>query len=708
MPFASIGSFIAAGLSAIMATAILVHDRHSPVHRLFAAGILLFAVEEAFRGLIPAAILGQNVVYWQEWIFAVAALSTAVWLGFSISYARIDVDSFFSKWKTVLFGVGAAPVLFVAIFRTSLFRGSAVLLENATRWSIPLSWAGQLLQIFFIGTSVLVLFNLERTTLSSIGRIRWQIKFTVLGVGVLFALRIYLASQSLLYNNLDTGFGTINTLALIAANLLFGLSLYRTRSLNVDVYLSSATIQNSFTVILAGIYLLAVGILAQLARHSASNRSLPPLPIDAFIVFLSLTGLAVFLLSNRLRWKLRIFVSQHFRRPIYDYRSIWMELTSRTTSLMDANALSTAAARMVSESLEILSVSIWLVDESERRLTLGGSTALSGPRVREIEKAGKSAADFVRFLRQQSGCLDLDMVDCLWQKEIMEAGQEFFREDKMRYAIGLQAGGELVGVMTLNDDRVGGENKLSVEDLALLETLAAQLAASLLNLKLSARLRHNQEIETFQMVSTFFVHDLKNVASRLSLTMQNLPANFDNVEFRKDALRVISTSLAKIDDLCSRVSMLKPNIDPKVAQCDLNSLVASALEEFKANLRAKLEHDFQPLPKALIDAEQINTVLTNLVMNANEAVNGNGVIRVATVCDGISVGFVVRDNGCGMTKDFIEKSLFRPFQTTKKRGLGIGLFQSKLIVEAHRGTFEVTSAVGAGTEFRVMLPALFS
>ncbi len=81
---------------------------------------------------------------------------------------------------------------------------------------------------------------------------------------------------------------------------------------------------------------------------------------------------------------------------------------------------------------------------------------------------------------------------------------------------------------------------------------------------------------------------------------------------------------------------------------------------------------------------------------------------MATIYDGSSVGFAVRDNGCGMSEEFIEKSLFRPFQTTKKRGLGIGLFQSKLIVEAHRGTVDVTSAIGAGTEFRIMLPALSS
>jgi len=73
----------------------------------------------------------------------------------------------------------------------------------------------------------------------------------------------------------------------------------------------------------------------------------------------------------------------------------------------------------------------------------------------------------------------------------------------------------------------------------------------------------------------------------------------------------------------------------------------------------------------LFDSEQIHKVLTNLVMNANEAVNGNGVIHVSTLNDGNTVGFSVRDNGCGMSDEFIEKSLFRPFQTTKKKDSGL-------------------------------------
>src|SRR5204863_8021664 len=134
------------------------------------------------------------------------------------------------------------------------------------------------------------------------------------------------------------------------------------------------------------------------------------------------------------------------------------------------------------------------------------------------------------------------------------------------------------------------DEDLSTEDFVLVETLAAQLAASLLNLRLSARLRQAGEVEAFQTVSTFFVHDLKNLASKLSLTMQNLPEHFDDPEFRADALRVIAGSLAKIDGMCSRLAMLRQKIELSVAKCDLTQLIATTLDEF-TNLKAAIEPD---------------------------------------------------------------------------------------------------------------------
>jgi len=700
MPVSAVLSYAAAYFSLIVAAAVLLRDWRSTAHRLFAVGLALFMAEECLRGFIYGVVLPEDVSHWYKRLLVISALIPGVWMAFSLAYARVNSSEFLSKWKWLLITTAIAPAGFALIARSWLLTGT-VILAGAGRWNLSIGWAGRTLDVVKLVMAILILFNLERTVRSSRGRMRWQIKFMALGVGGLFALRIFLISQTLLYNRIDAGLGPVYAVALLAANLMFAASLARGRSLNVDVYLSTATIHNSLTIVLSGVYLLVVGLLAFLARHTGFSSSLP---VDAFVVFLSLTGLAVLLLSDRIRRKLRLFVSTHFNRPLYDYRNVWMELTQRTTSLLDARELSNAVSRMVSESLDVLSVSVWLVDESQRRLTLAGSTAFSGHHSKEMEKAGKSASELISFLKIQPGMIDFDRQDFAWRSEIESVASEFFRQHRMRYAIGLQAAGELVGVMTLNEDRVGQEKTLTDEDLMLLETFVAQLAAGLLNLRLSARLRHAKEVETFQTVSTFFVHDLKNLASRLSLTMQNLPANFDNPEFRADALRVMANSVNKIDDMCARLGMLKQNIELNLGPCDLNALVCSTLEEFGGNLRADLTRDLKPVPSTVADEEQIHKVLTNLILNANEAVNGHGSIHVATLHEGNSVGFVVRDNGCGMSEEFMEKSLFKPFQTTKKKGLGIGLFHSKLIVEAHHGSFEVTSAVGAGTEFRVVLP----
>ena len=96
--------------------------------------------------------------------------------------------------------------------------------------------------------------------------------------------------------------------------------------------------------------------------------------------------------------------------------------------------------------------------------------------------------------------------------------------------------------------------------------------------------------------------------------------------------------------------------------------------------------------------------MTNLVLNARDALGPGGRIRVRTELVGGSVVLTVTDNGCGMSAAFLKDSLFRPFQSTKKKGLGIGMFQSRMIVEAHGGSIRVESETGKGSTFRVSLP----
>ena len=97
-------------------------------------------------------------------------------------------------------------------------------------------------------------------------------------------------------------------------------------------------------------------------------------------------------------------------------------------------------------------------------------------------------------------------------------------------------------------------------------------------------------------------------------------------------------------------------------------------------------------------------MLTNLILNARDALKENGRIEISTTQHNGSAILSVSDNGCGMSHEFLSRSLFRPFKTTKKGGIGIGMFQSKAIIEAHGGKIEVESELGRGTTFRVCLP----
>ena len=312
-------------------------------------------------------------------------------------------------------------------------------------------------------------------------------------------------------------------------------------------------------------------------------------------------------------------------------------------------------------------------------------------------------AELLRIMDRRPEPLDLRNERSEWAEDIMSAYPEYYREYRMRFVFPLESGGQLVGVITLNDDRVG-KAPLTAEDQELLHAYGTQLAARVLQFRLLDRLRHAQEVELFQNAAAFFVHDLKNLASRLSLTMQNLPAHFDNPEFRADALKLIGESLAKIESTCERLSSLKQNVELKTREIDLNALVAGILDALAPGLQCQLDKDLKPLPAITADAEQLQKVVTNLVLNAYEAVDGHGRIVVATEVAEKHVVLSVKDSGCGMSARFIEQTLFRPFRSTKKRGMGIGLFHSRMIVEAHQGRIEVVSEEGAGSTFRVILP----
>ncbi|CRN03560.1 Sensor protein ZraS [Pseudomonas sp. 34 E 7] len=131
------------------------------------------------------------------------------------------------------------------------------------------------------------------------------------------------------------------------------------------------------------------------------------------------------------------------------------------------------------------------------------------------------------------------------------------------------------------------------------------------------------------------------------------------------------------------------------------NIVASELK-YKADV---IKH-YTPLPDIECLASQLNQVVMNLVINAAQAMGPErGTITISNGVDGDTVWLQVTDNGCGIAADTVQK-IFDPFFTTKPvgEGTGLGLSLSYGIVKKHRGNISVSSELGKGTTFRVVLP----
>ncbi|MDE3068165.1 MAG: PEP-CTERM system histidine kinase PrsK [Verrucomicrobiota bacterium] len=665
----------------------------------FVAGMLAFAAESLFYGLTVDAVLPDEMVYWQDWGLMAMSLLPGIWLFFSLTYARGNYREFLAKWRLPLAVAFLVPVGLAFWFRHALVVsiGQA---ENSGEWLLVLGLPGKVLNVFILVGAILALMNLERTYVAAVGTMRWRVKFMVLGLGVIFVVQAYTSSQVLLFHNtLNLSWQWLNQLALLLGCGLMARSFFRTGHFDLDVYPSHSALHNSLTLILAGVYLLLVGVFAKVVAFLGGDTAFT---LKAFVLLVALILLAILLLSDRVRLQTRRFVSRHFQRPLYDYRSVWKRFIEETAACVKQTELCQAAAKLVTDIFQVLSVTFWLADDRRENLTFAASTFLSEAKASALKPRSQEAMEVMRALKNHPDPVDLDTSKEPWAAVLRQCHPDEFRKGGDRIAVPLIGGGEFLGLMVLGD-RVSGA-PFSWQDFDLLKCMGDEVAAGLLNLQLSQKLLQAKELEAFQTMSAFFVHDLKNTASTLNLMLKNLPVHFDNPAFREDALRGIARTVTHLNQLISRLTQLRHEVQVKLVESDLNEVVSRALAGWEDASGVRLVNNLRPLPKLLLDPEQMLKVVTNLVLNASEAVSAQGEVRVETLQNNGWAVLSVSDDGCGMDPEFLNRSLFRPFQTTKKNGLGIGLFQSKMIVEAHQGMIQVESQPGKGTTFRILLP----
>jgi len=684
----------AAGLSSLILAAVSV-VRRKPTFATwwFFAGMVALGLDAVFTGLSLRAAQAGDVVGWLKPAFIAECFVPVLWLGFSLTYSRSNHREFLSRWKIPLAAFGLLPLAVTGVPLISS-QSSA----TADLWWLQSGPLAAAVNIVFLIALVLILTNMEQTFRAAVGTMRWRIKFVMVGLAVILGARLYIRGQAILFSAPETAFWSVESSALLIGCCFLAIAYARTGLGEIDLYPSMAVLRSSLTILVVGAYLVVVGVLAQLVTRFGGAEIFQ---FQALVVIAGVAGLAVLLLSERARQRLQTFVGRHFSKAQHDSVHTWTLFSRRLAAVSDQAGLCGGSAKLISETFDALSVTIWLVDEEKDRLIVRASTAPHAPAAAGVEQ-DVASSDVWSALRHRSTPFDLEQITEPWGIEFRQQNPTTFVSGGSRWCVPLHAGDTCLGVIVLAD-RVNAA-VYSIEELELLRCIGDQVTSVLLNLRLAGEVARARELDAFRMMSAFFVHDLKNAAASLNLMLKNLPVHFDDPAFRADALRSIGNTAKRIDDMIARLSALRQRPEAMRVEADLNQLVNEALDKWHEMPNVELTKELQPLPPIVADREQIQSVVTNLVLNARDALGAQGVIQVRTEDQGKRVLLSVKDNGCGMSQAFLKDSLFRPFQSTKKKGLGIGLFQARAIVHAHGGGMHVESEVGKGTTFRVTLP----
>lgn len=216
-----------------------------------------------------------------------------------------------------------------------------------------------------------------------------------------------------------------------------------------------------------------------------------------------------------------------------------------------------------------------------------------------------------------------------------------------------------------------------------------------------------EHLATLGEMATGLAHEIRNPLAGIAGVIEIIGRDLPVTSPARAVVKDVRQEIARINHIVTDLLQTARPHPPRVRKSDLNTTVEHAVMLGRQQALAKAVeislHKDPSLPEVEHDSDQIHQVLLNLLLNALQAIDQNGKITVAVKLQGATAVVEVADNGRGIAPDHLP-NIFRPFYTTKGDGTGLGLSLARRIVEDHHGHIDVTSAVGNGTAFAVILP----
>lgn len=517
---------------------------------------------------------------------------------------------------------------------------------------------------------------------------RWGIKFFCLGTGALFGYDFVMYAHALLFKELDPNLWyTRGAISLLVAPFII-LSAKRNQHWYADLVPSRVLVYRSTIIVGCGIYLVAMAVLGYALRAFGGHWGQA-----LSILFLFGAALAMFalLFSGRARAYIKVFLARNVFKLYYDYREEWVRFSELLGQPNQDYSLSTRVIMAFAAMVESPEGILFEKDQIFKLQDTWNSEA-------NIQNFSSPA--HVAFFEQ----LDEPMLveDLLQEGEI---GAQIYHHltgyERAWLIVPIARNHTVQAFVLLGKPRVNVTLNWEIKDLM---TAASSQAAVFLQQKhLLEALQTAKQFESYHQISAFMLHDIKNLLSSTQLILQN-KKHADNPKFKDTifiTLESIHNKLLKMQNQLHAPSQSWSN-DTVDVKFELEKITA----EYR--LKQKLVRFNCALSAAVnikIDLESFKHGIKHLVDNAIQASDYESAVQLTLSEQNGQVMIEVADNGIGMSQQFINQELFKPFASTKgQKGMGIGAFQVKTLVEKAKGTLEVTSLKGKGSTFTIRFP----
>lgn len=575
--------------------------------------------------------------------------------------------------------------------RTSIYLGLSISLVT---WVTVFYFesASKSLFILFLMFNLWGLVALEQLFRNANKKGRWALWPLVIALGVMYVLDFIIFAQASMLNQLNFDLWYLRAVPAILAFPLLLVSTRRMKDWSVNVFVSRGVVFYSSMLMIAGLYLLIMAGAGYLINFVGGEWGQL-----LSIVFLILGGvvLGVLLITESLRKKVKVFITKHFFANKYEYREEWLNLIEKieTTS---AESHYQMATQIMMSKLKVNGGAL------VKKITGHQFKVLYCEGMELNEDTSNLLVEFGRFSQSQGWLIDIQEYarsPSLYQGLTIDIDKCLSK--KISIVIPIFIGKGFYGMFIFSNSK--GSNQLNWEDRDLLFAISKQLGNFISLHEANDKLAESKQFDAFNRMSAFLVHDLKNIQAQLSLVTSNAQKHRDNPCFIDDVFETVESATTRLDKVLSQLRN-KQAVQSNTQIVELSSLITGVIKQRNIIL-PKVEYEADDKVEMQLDGETFYSILNHLIQNAQEATDEQGWVRVTLSVNNDKVKISIADNGHGMSQDFINKRLFKPFDTTKgNAGMGIGVYEAKQFIESIAGLIEVDSIEGQGTKFTITLP----